>query len=56
MVLGLFFYFFQKSKKETVKIQLEIQYLNPFKKESQYVNPFDEYKNPFDLIRAVEKK
>ena len=32
-------------KKATV--QLKKEYKNPFSKETQYVNPFDTYKNPF---------
>lgn len=28
-------------------VGLKTEYKNPFKKESQYVNPFEEYKNPF---------
>lgn len=28
-------------------VELKTEYKNPFKKESQYVNPFEEYKNPF---------
>ena len=32
-------------KKATV--QLKTEYKNPFSKETQYVNPFDTYKNPF---------
>lgn len=29
------------------KVELKTEYKNPFNKESQYVNPFDTYKNPF---------
>lgn len=29
------------------KVELKTEYKNPFDKESQYVNPFDTYKNPF---------
>ncbi|OGE36015.1 hypothetical protein A3E66_01825 [Candidatus Daviesbacteria bacterium RIFCSPHIGHO2_12_FULL_37_16] len=29
------------------KISTKTEYKNPFKKETQYVNPFDTYKNPF---------
>ena len=32
-------------KKPTVELKTE--YNNPFNKETQYVNPFDTYKNPF---------
>jgi len=27
------------------------QYENPFDKDSQYVNPFSDYKNPFDSLK-----
>lgn len=33
-------------QKET-NVAIKSQYKNPFKKETQYVNPFDEYKSPF---------
>ena len=29
------------------KVELKTEYKNPFKKETQYVNPFETYKNPF---------
>lgn len=29
------------------KVELKTEYKNPFKQETQYVNPFDTYKNPF---------
>lgn len=29
------------------KVKLQTKYENPFKKEAQFVNPFDTYKNPF---------
>lgn len=29
------------------KVEVKTEYKNPFKKETQYVNPFDEYKSPF---------
>lgn len=29
------------------KISTRTEYKNPFKKETQYVNPFETYKNPF---------
>lgn len=28
-------------------VELKSEYKNPFKKETQYVNPFETYKNPF---------
>lgn len=34
-------------KKPAVAIKEE--YKNPFKKETQYVNPFESYKNPFTV-------
>lgn len=37
------------------QVRLNTQYLNPFEKETHYVNPFDEYKNPFDVIGQDEK-
>lgn len=33
------------------KVDLKTEYKNPFKKETQYVNPFDKYKNPFVVNR-----
>ncbi len=33
------------------KVELKTEYSNPFKKETQYVNPFDTYKNPFVVNR-----
>lgn len=38
--------FFQK---QLTKVELKKDYKNPFKKETQYVNPFDTYKNPFTV-------
>lgn len=29
------------------KVELKSEYKNPFNKDTQYVNPFDKYKNPF---------
>lgn len=31
-------------------VELKTTYENPFKKETQYVNPFKQYKNPFNNI------
>jgi len=36
-------------QKPTVKLKTE--YKNPFEKETQYVNPFAQYKNPFDNLK-----
>jgi flagellar basal body-associated protein FliL len=38
-------------KKEEPKVELKTEYGNPFNKETQYVNPFDEFKNPFAQVR-----
>ena len=38
--------FFNKSQ-QVPKISTKTEYKNPFKKETQYVNPFETYKNPF---------
>lgn len=38
---------FQKGPKVSVKSE----YANPFKKETQYVNPFETYKNPFTIAK-----
>ena len=50
-VLALKFIFkknipFLDSKSEP-KVELRLEYTNPLKKESQYINPFDQYKSPF---------
>lgn len=36
---------------KTPKVEPQAKYENPFKKETQYVNPFEEYKNPFTVNR-----
>ena len=33
------------------EVKLKTEYKNPFSKETQYVNPFDAYKNPFVVNR-----
>jgi hypothetical protein len=33
------------------EVQLEEAYENPFRVENQYVNPFDEYKSPFNSLQ-----
>lgn len=35
--------------KNPAKISTQKEYKNPFKKETQYVNPFNSYKNPFTV-------
>ena len=42
--------FFNKSQ-QVPKISTKTEYKNPFKKETQYVNPFETYKNPFVVNR-----
>ena len=32
-------------------VQLKTEYKNPFAKKTQFVNPFDKYKNPFVVNR-----
>ena len=36
--------------KEELKVPLNVVYQNPFDQKTQYVNPFSEYKNPFDYL------
>lgn len=50
VVLGLLYFLSVKTplfgpKAPTVK--LETEYQNPFNRNTQYANPFDQYKNPF---------
>ncbi|TSC85981.1 MAG: hypothetical protein G01um10147_1048 [Microgenomates group bacterium Gr01-1014_7] len=33
------------------KVDLKKEYKNPFKQETQYVNPFETYKNPFTVAK-----
>ena len=33
------------------EVKLKTEYKNPFSKETQYVNPFETYKNPFVVNR-----
>lgn len=35
---------------KTASVELKTEYKNPFDKETQYVNPFQEFKNPFNNI------
>ena len=37
--------------KREASISLQTQYQNPFDKDTQYVNPFAKYKNPFDSLK-----
>lgn len=36
---------------KTPTASLKEEYKNPFKKETQYVNPFETYKNPFAVAK-----
>ncbi|MEK7617396.1 MAG: hypothetical protein AAB414_05080 [Patescibacteria group bacterium] len=35
-------------------VSLQKQYQNPFDKNAQYVNPFSQYKNPFDALKQAK--
>lgn len=39
------------TKKSGATVQVKTEYKNPFAKESQYVNPFDQYKSPFLTLK-----
>lgn len=41
--------FFSKIGQSGPKVDLKKEYKNPFNKETQYVNPFETYKNPFTV-------
>lgn len=38
-------------QKQEASVTLQKQYQNPFDKNTQYVNPFSGYKNPFDTLK-----
>lgn len=40
---------FLKSKEP--QVELKTDYKNPFKKDTQYVNPFEEFKNPIANLK-----
>lgn len=42
---------FSLTGKKEAKVTLKSEYKNPFKKDTQYVNPFDSYKNPFVVAK-----
>lgn len=55
-LLGAVVFFISKGKLnislgKKPKVNLQETYSNPFDKESQYVNPFETYKNPFTTSR-----
>lgn len=35
-------------------VSLQTQFINPFDKSAQYVNPFASYKNPFDALKVTK--
>ena len=37
--------------KQNVAVTLQTQYQNPFDRNSQYANPFAQYKNPFNVAK-----
>lgn len=37
--------------KKQASVELKTAYKNPFEKDTQYVNPFQKYKNPFVVNR-----
>ncbi|MEK7561298.1 MAG: hypothetical protein AAB541_00340 [Patescibacteria group bacterium] len=39
------------TQKEPTAVELKTDYKNPFNKETQYVNPFDQTKNPFAVAQ-----
>ncbi len=41
----------QSQPKQETTIPLTSEYINPFDKNTQYVNPFSQYKNPFDTLK-----
>lgn len=48
--LGLLKNPLQKKSAAVPEVQLKTEYQNPFDKDTQYTNPFSEYKNPFDSL------
>lgn len=40
-----------KQPTQSSSANLKNIYQNPFEKDTQYVNPFSEYKNPFDNVQ-----
>lgn len=41
----------QSPVKKEPEVVVKTEYQNPFDKNNQYVNPFSEYKNPFDTLK-----
>ncbi len=42
------------SLKKEPTVSLQKQYQNPFDKGAQYLNPFTQYKNPFDALKQAK--
>lgn len=38
-------------QRQATNVELKSEYKNPFKQETQYVNPFETYKNPFTVAK-----
>ncbi len=41
----------QSTSKKEPDVLMKTEYENPFAKNAQYVNPFSQYKNPFDRLK-----
>ena len=41
----------QQLLEKKAQVKLKTEYKNPFAKETQYVNPFEDYKNPFVVAK-----
>ena len=39
------------TSKQKATVSLQTRYDNPFDKNTQYANPFSQYKNPFDTAK-----
>ncbi len=50
LIIGGYFLYTKVLKPQTQapKVQLQSTYANPFDKSAQYINPFVEFKDPFD--------
>lgn len=56
VLVGGFFLFGKKIQQKITStrepsVNLRSQYQNPFDKKAQYVNPFSQFKNPFDAAK-----
>jgi flagellar basal body-associated protein FliL len=59
LVTGVLFYLLASTgqiktpslTQQPAEVELRTEYKNPFKKNTQYENPFDEYKNPFNNLQ-----